>query len=53
MSSSSTTLQPCQLPPLLQPGDLAIAIATSGAVKSTDALKQGIAVWRDRGYHQD
>jgi muramoyltetrapeptide carboxypeptidase len=50
MSSFSAILKPCQLPPLLQPGDLVIAIATSGAVKSTDALKQGIAVWRDRGY---
>lgn len=50
MSSSSGFLKPCQLPPLLQPGDLVIAIATSGAVKSTDALKQGIDVWRDRGY---
>jgi muramoyltetrapeptide carboxypeptidase len=50
MSSSSVRLKPCHLPPLLQPGDLVIAIATSGAVKSTDALEQGIAVWRDRGY---
>jgi muramoyltetrapeptide carboxypeptidase len=50
MSSSSVRLQPCQLPPFLQPGDLVTAIATSGAVKSTDALEQGIAVWRDRGY---
>jgi muramoyltetrapeptide carboxypeptidase len=50
MSSSSVSLKPCHLPPLLQPGDLVAAIATSGAVKSTDALEQGIAVWRDRGY---
>jgi muramoyltetrapeptide carboxypeptidase len=50
MSSSSVRLKPCHLPPLLQPGDLVIAIATSGAVKTTDALEQGIAVWRDRGY---
>jgi muramoyltetrapeptide carboxypeptidase len=27
-----------------------MAIAPSGAVKHTDALEQGIAVWRDRGY---
>lgn len=50
MSSFSSRWKPCQLPPLLQPGDLVTAIATSGAVKNTDALEQGIAVWRDRGY---
>ncbi|MEL6580549.1 MAG: LD-carboxypeptidase [Cyanobacteria bacterium J06621_12] len=50
MSSSSEILQPCQLPPLLQPGDLVIAIAPAGAVKTTDALEQGVAIWRERGY---
>lgn len=48
--SPASLLQTCQLPPLLQPGDLVMAIAPSGAVKSTDALNQGIAIWRDRGY---
>ncbi len=50
MSSASEILQPCQLPPLLQPGDLVMAIAPSGAVKATDALEQGVAIWRSRGY---
>ena len=50
MSSSSRILKSYQLPPLLQPGDLVTAIASSGAVKSTDALEQGLAIWRDRGY---
>lgn len=27
-----------------------MAIAPSGAVKSTDALEQGLQIWRDRGY---
>ncbi|MBE9043237.1 LD-carboxypeptidase [Pleurocapsales cyanobacterium LEGE 10410] len=39
-----------QLPPLLQPGDLVMAIATSGALKETDALEKGLAIWRERGY---
>jgi len=43
-------IKPCRLPPLLQPGDLVIAIAPSGSLKTTDALEKGIAVWRDRGY---
>ncbi|MEM6612112.1 MAG: LD-carboxypeptidase [Cyanobacteria bacterium P01_C01_bin.72] len=50
MSSSSNILQPCQRPPLLQPGDLVIAIAPAGAVKTTDTLEQGVAIWRERGY---
>lgn len=49
-SLSSSRLQPCQLPPLLQPGDLVTAIAPSGAVKTTDALEKGLAIWRKRGY---
>lgn len=40
----------CQLPPLLQPGDLVTAIAPSGAVKATDAIERGLAIWRERGY---
>ncbi len=50
MAKSASSLKSCQLPPLLQPGDLVIAIAPSGAVKTTDALEQGLAVWRSRGY---
>ncbi|MGB5633797.1 MAG: LD-carboxypeptidase [Waterburya sp.] len=49
-TSSSSLLELCQLPPALQPGDLVIAIAPSGAVKTTDALEQGLAIWRERGY---
>ena len=47
---SSSILKSCQLPPLLKPGDLVVAIAPSGAVKSTDALEQGLSIWRERGY---
>ena len=48
--SPSLTLKSCQLPPKLQPGDLVMAIAPSGAVKTTDALEQGLEIWRKRGY---
>jgi muramoyltetrapeptide carboxypeptidase len=48
--SHHSLLKPCQLPPLLKPGDLVIAIAPSGAVKETDSLTEGIAIWRKRGY---
>ena len=48
--SSAEGASTCKLPPLLQPGDLVIAIAPAGAVKSTDAIEQGLQVWRDRGY---
>ena len=40
----------CQLPPFLQPGDLIVAIAPSGAVKETDALLKGVSIWQQRGY---
>ena len=42
----------CQLPPMLQPGDLVMAIATSGGLKEkeTEALDKGVAIWRKRGY---
>lgn len=48
--ASNSLIQPCQLPPRLQPGDLVTAIAPSGCLKTTDALEAGIAVWRERGY---
>ena len=41
---------PCQLPPYLQPGDLVIAIAPSGALKEFTALERGLEIWRSRGY---
>jgi len=50
MPSASPILRPYDLPPWLQPGDLVIAIAPSGAIKNTDALEQGVQIWRDRGY---
>ena len=40
----------CRLPPLLSPGDRVIAIAPSGSLKTTDALKAGLNVWQSRGY---
>ncbi|MEM7593257.1 MAG: LD-carboxypeptidase [Cyanobacteria bacterium P01_A01_bin.83] len=48
--SPSSSFTPCQLPPLLKPGDLIIAIAPSGAVKVSDAISQGLDIWRSRGY---
>lgn len=50
MQTSSQLTLSCQLPPLLQPGDLVTAIAPSGAVKATDAIERGLAIWRERGY---
>ena len=48
--SSQPSLKSCQLPPLLQPGDLVTAIAPSGAVKTADEIDRGLAIWRERGY---
>ena len=49
-TSPHLSIKPCQLPPLLQPGDLVTAIAPCGALKTTDDLKAGIAIWQKRGY---
>ncbi len=49
-SSLESPLKPCQLPPWLQPGDLIMAIAPSGALKDTEAVEKGLAVWKNRGY---
>ncbi|MEM7761374.1 MAG: LD-carboxypeptidase [Cyanobacteria bacterium P01_A01_bin.40] len=49
-TSLSTKFSSCHLPPLLRPGDLVMAIAPSGAVKTTDALERGLEIWRARGY---
>ena len=46
----NSSIKACQLPPLLQPGDLVVAIAPSGAVKETDALLEGVSIWQQRGY---
>ena len=43
-------LKPCKLPPVLEKGDLVIAIAPSGAIKTTDTLEPGLAIWRKKGY---
>ncbi|MDB9314051.1 LD-carboxypeptidase [Spirulina sp. CS-785/01] len=43
-------LQNWQFPPPLQPGDLLYVIAPSGALKELERFKQGIEVWRKRGY---
>jgi muramoyltetrapeptide carboxypeptidase len=39
-----------QLPPPLQPGDLAIVIAPSGTLREREKFQQGIEIWRSRGY---
>ncbi|MEL6441166.1 MAG: LD-carboxypeptidase [Cyanobacteria bacterium J06621_8] len=49
-SSFPAKFKPCQLPPLLKPGDLVMAIAPSGAIKTTDAVEKGLEIWRKRGY---
>lgn len=38
------------LPPPLKPGDLVIAIAPSGAVRESEKIEAGMAIWRSRGY---
>jgi muramoyltetrapeptide carboxypeptidase len=43
-------MRPCQLPQPLQPGDLLHIIAPSGALREREALENGMAIWRDRGY---
>jgi len=43
-------MQPCQLPPPLQPGDWIAVIAPSGALRERDALEQGIQIWQTHGY---
>ena len=48
--SSNSTTAAYRLPPRLKPGDLVMAIATSGALKQTDALTKGIKIWQQRGY---
>lgn len=43
----------CTLPPPLQFGDRLRVIAPSGTLREQDALKQGIEIWRSRGYRVD
>ena len=43
-------LSPARLPPPLKPGDTVCAIAPSGAVRDQEAVQQGFAIWRERGF---
>ncbi len=38
------------LPPPLKPGDLLYAIAPSGPLREQEAVKKGIAIWKNQGY---
>ena len=44
------SVQQCQPPPSLKPGDRLRVIAPSGALRERDALQLGIEIWRSRGY---
>ncbi|WP_448571098.1 S66 peptidase family protein [Trichothermofontia sp.] len=48
-------MNPCQLPPPLQPGDRLIVIAPSGTLRHREvaAFEQGLALWRSQGYQVD
>lgn len=43
-------MQPCQLPPPLQPGDRLWVINPSGTLREPERLERGLAVWQERGY---
>ncbi len=43
-------LAPTRLPPPLKPGDTVCVIAPSGPVRDLEAIQQGFAIWRDRGF---
>ncbi|MCM1984131.1 S66 peptidase family protein [Lyngbya confervoides] len=43
-------MQPCQLPPPLQPGDSLWVILPSGALREHDRFNQGVDLWRSQGY---
>ncbi len=43
-------LDPFQIPPPLQSGDLLRVVAPSGRLSSQIALDRGIAIWQERGY---
>lgn len=47
---SSKSMNICQPPPPLQPGDLLRVIAPSGALREADTFNQGVEIWRSRGY---
>lgn len=43
-------MQPCRLPPPLQPDDLLYVIAPSGTLRERDGLEKGMRIWQERGY---
>jgi muramoyltetrapeptide carboxypeptidase len=47
---NNSSFQPCQPPPPLKPGDLLRVIAPSGCLREFEAFKQGVEIWRNRGY---
>jgi muramoyltetrapeptide carboxypeptidase len=49
-SLKSLTMRPCQLPQLLQSGDLLRVIAPSGALRDRESLELGMRIWRAQGY---
>lgn len=49
-SKGERTIELCQLPPPLKPGDLLHVVAPSGALREIEALEKGVQIWRDRGY---
>jgi muramoyltetrapeptide carboxypeptidase len=43
-------MQPCQLPPPLQPGDRLTVIAPSGTLRERETFERGLDLWRSQGY---
>ncbi len=43
-------MQPCRIPPPLQPGDLLRVVAPSGTLREQAAFEQGLELWRAQGY---
>lgn len=43
-------MNPCQLPPPLQPGDLLRVVAPCGAMREFEAFNKGVEIWQRRGY---
>ena len=43
-------MNPCQLPPPLQSGDLLKVVAPCGAMREFEAFNKGVEIWQRRGY---
>ncbi|MGD1897248.1 MAG: LD-carboxypeptidase [Phormidesmis sp.] len=43
-------MQPCRLPPKLQPGDLLCVISPSGGLQASEKFDAGLSIWKQRGY---